>query len=365
MAISHNKHDPQKQNTPPGERIAKYLARAGICSRREAERLIADGRVTLDGRLLTSPAVNVTGKSRIAVDDKPVPAPAPARLWRYYKPRGQVTTSRDPQGRPTVFDALPADMPRVISVGRLDINSEGLLLLTNDGALARRLELPATGLVRRYRARVFGKPDPAALDALSGGVEIEGVRYGAIQVRIDRQQRDNAWLTVTLAEGKNREVRRVLAHLGLRVNRLIRLSYGPFQLGQLEEGAVAEVPPRILADQLGEGGREGWAIGRGKARQDKTAGRAAGRAAGKKPAGRTGGKARQPAPGKNPTIAKKPAHKPVRDTDPQGRAKTAGRAKTDADVATAVRAKPARGAQRPGGPPPKQKRTGRKGVRGA
>lgn len=346
-----------KAGPPPGERIAKYLARAGICSRREAERLIADGRVTLDGRLLTSPAVNVTGKSRIAVDDKPVPAPAPARLWRYYKPRGQVTTSRDPQGRPTVFDALPADMPRVISVGRLDINSEGLLLLTNDGALARRLELPATGLVRRYRARVFGKPDPAALDALSGGVEIEGVRYGAIQVRIDRQQRDNAWLTVTLAEGKNREVRRVLAHLGLRVNRLIRLSYGPFQLGQLEEGAVAEVPPRILADQLGEGGREGWAIGRGKARQDKAAGRAAGRAAGKKPAGRTGGKARQPAPGK------KPAHTPARDTDPQGRVKTAGRAKTDADVATAARAKPARGAQRPGGPPPKQTRTGRKGAR--
>lgn len=228
--------------------------------------MIAEGRVRVEGKVLDSPALNVLPGQDIRVDGKPIPDLEPPRLWRFHKPRGQVTTTKDPQGRPTIFGALPSDMPRVISVGRLDINSEGLLLLTNDGDLARKLELPATGLARRYRVRVFGKPEPAVLDKLAHGVVIAGVRYGEIKASIDRQQGDNAWITVTLNEGKNREIRRVMEYMGLRVNRLIRVSYGPFQLGQLAEGEVAEVPRRILTDQLGVGGKEGWAIGRGKQR---------------------------------------------------------------------------------------------------
>ncbi len=241
----------QPVKLPEGERIAKRLARAGVCSRRHGEKLIAEGRVSVDGQVLTTPAVKVGPGAVITVDGRPIAAPEASRLWRYHKPEGLVTTHRDPEGRKTVFAALPPGLPRVISVGRLDLNSEGLLLLTNDGALARRLELPTTGWTRRYRVRVFGKVLPDDLARLKAGVEVEGVRYGAIEAKLDRVQGGNAWLTVALKEGKNREVRRVLEHLGLKVNRLIRIAYGPFQLGQLAEGALEEVPARVLADQLG------------------------------------------------------------------------------------------------------------------
>jgi 23S rRNA pseudouridine2605 synthase len=234
-----------------GERIAKVLARAGLCSRRDAERWIAEGRVRLDGAVLTSPAVNVTPESDIRVDGKPIPTPEPARLWRYHKPAGLVTTHRDEKGRPTVFERLPPELPRLVSVGRLDLSSEGLLLLTNDGELARELELPARGWLRRYKARVHGTVDEAALAALEQGITIEGVAYGPIHAAFERQQGSNAWLTVSLGEGKNREIRRVMEHLGLAVTRLIRLAYGPFQLGHLPKGAVEEVPRRVLREQLG------------------------------------------------------------------------------------------------------------------
>jgi len=233
------------------ERIAKAIARAGLCSRRDAERWIAEGRVVVDGEVLTSPAVTVTADSDIRVDGKPLPEPERARLWRYHKPAGLVTTHRDEKGRPTVFGALPAGLPRLISIGRLDLNSEGLLLLTNDGALARRLELPATGWVRRYRVRVHGAVEPARLAALARGITIDGVAYGPIRAALDRQQGSNAWVTLSLQEGKNREVRRVLEHLGYPVTRLIRLAYGPFQLGNLGRGAIEEVPAKVLREQLG------------------------------------------------------------------------------------------------------------------
>jgi 23S rRNA pseudouridine2605 synthase len=236
--------------TAPGERIAKKIARAGLCSRRDAERLIAAGRVAIDGVVIDSPAINVTPEMRVSVDEQPLPEPGKSRLWRYHKPRGLITSHRDPQGRPTVFDALPPDIGRVISVGRLDITSEGLLLLTNDGGLARHLELPSTGWIRRYRARVNGHPDAAALAALAKGLTLEDVRYGPIQASLDSQRGDNAWLTVALAEGKNREVRRVLEHRGWQVSRLIRLAYGPFQLGKMAPGSWREVPSKVVAEQL-------------------------------------------------------------------------------------------------------------------
>lgn len=233
-----------------GERIAKFLARAGICSRRDAERLIGEGRVTLNGARLDTPAVKVTDADDIRVDNRPVKAPEPTRAWRYHKPPGLVTTHRDPQGRPTVFDHLPPELPRVISVGRLDLNSEGLLLLTNDGAFARRLELPSNGWQRRYRARAFGRVSQAELDHLADGVEVDGVRYGPIEAKLERGQGANAWIAVAISEGKNREVRRVLEALGLKVNRLIRIAYGPFQLGTLPVGAVEEIPRKQLKDIL-------------------------------------------------------------------------------------------------------------------
>ncbi len=235
-----------------GERIAKRLARAGLCSRREAERLIADGRVAVEGRTLDTPAILVTESSRITVDGKPVGAPERTRLWRYHKLRGVLTTERDPQGRPTIFEKLPAGLPRLISVGRLDFNSEGLLLLTNDGELARRLELPATGWTRRYRVRVFGKVDAGRLKGLEAGVSVAGVEYGPIFATLDRVRGDNAWLTVALREGKNREVRRVMEHLALSANRLIRVGFGPFELGGLKKGALKEVPGKVLAERLGD-----------------------------------------------------------------------------------------------------------------
>lgn len=236
-----------------GERIAKRLARAGLCSRREAERWIAEGRVAVDGTVLDSPAVVVGPDALILVDGKPLPAPERTRLWRYHKPAGQVTTHRDPEGRPTVFAALPEGMPaHVISVGRLDFNSEGLLLLTNDGELARRLELPSTGWVRRYRARVHGTVDPEILARLDRGIAIDGVSYGPIKAFVDSVKGSNAWLSLSLREGKNREVRRVMEHFGWPVTRLIRVAYGPFQLGKLEVGEVEEVPGKVLREQLGQ-----------------------------------------------------------------------------------------------------------------
>ncbi|MBU6475415.1 MAG: rRNA pseudouridine synthase [Alphaproteobacteria bacterium] len=224
-----------------GERISKRLSRAGVCSRRDAERLIAAGRVSVNGTVLETPAYNVTETDNILVDGKPVAAKAAARLWRYHKPTGLVTSHRDEKGRMTIFDALPKSLPRVISVGRLDLNSEGLLLLTNDGELARHLELPATGWTRTYRVRVFGKVTQARLDTLRDGITVDGVSYGSIDARLDTGTGMNIWLEVSLKEGKNREVRRVLAHLGLQVNRLIRVAYGPFALGDLAAGAVKEV----------------------------------------------------------------------------------------------------------------------------
>jgi 23S rRNA pseudouridine2605 synthase len=230
--------------------VAKFLARAGLCSRRDAERLIAEGRVKLNGKVLDTPAVKVTAKDKVVVDGRPIGAAEPTRLWRYHKPSGLVTTHHDPAGRATVFQHLPKDMPRVISVGRLDLTSEGLLLLTNDGELARRLELPSNRWLRRYRARAFGRVRQEELDQLKNGITVEGVRYGPIEARLERAAA-NSWITLSLTEGKNREVRRVLEALGLKVNRLIRTSYGPFQLGTLPPGAVEEIPRKVLKDQLG------------------------------------------------------------------------------------------------------------------
>lgn len=234
-----------------GERIARFLARAGIASRRAAETLIAEGRVKLGGRVVETPATFVSPGDAVSVDGRVVAAPEHTRLFRHHKPDGLVTTHKDPQGRPTVFEKLPAGLPRLISVGRLDLNSEGLLLLTNDGALARKLELPSNAWVRRYRARVHGRVDEAALAWLAKGITVEGVKYGPIQAGLDSRQGTNAWLTLSLQEGKNREVRRVLAHLGLQVTRLIRTAYGPFQLGSLPRGAVEEVNAKTMRDQLG------------------------------------------------------------------------------------------------------------------
>ncbi|GHG91612.1 pseudouridine synthase [Pseudodonghicola xiamenensis] len=236
---------------PEGDRIAKVLARAGVASRREAERMIEEGRVNVNGKPIDSPALNVTAKDRISVDGKPLAAPEPARLWLYHKPSGLVTTARDEQGRETIFDALPEEMPRVMSVGRLDLNSEGLLLLTNDGGLKRQLELPSTGWLRRYRVRINGRPEEKNFEPLRQGVVIEGEKFQPMIVSIDRQQGANAWLTVGLREGRNREIRRAMEAVGFSVNRLIRISYGPFQLGNLKAGEVEEVRRRVLRDQLG------------------------------------------------------------------------------------------------------------------
>ena len=234
-----------------GQRIAKVMARAGLCSRRDAEAWIAAGRVTVNGKVLDSPAYNVSETDDVRVDGERLAQRERTRLFLFHKGRGLVTTARDPEGRPTIFDALPPDLPRLVAVGRLDINTEGLLLLTNDGGLARVLELPATGWLRRYRVRAHGRVDQAKLDSLSGGVTVDGVDYAGIEARLDREQGSNVWITMGLREGKNREIKKVLVHLGLSVNRLIRVSFGPFELGDLEEGEVAEVRTRVLRDQLG------------------------------------------------------------------------------------------------------------------
>ncbi len=239
--------------TEAGDRIAKVIARAGVCSRRDAEKLIAEGRVAVNGEKIATPAIRIGENDVIAIDGKPLAEPEPARLWRYHKPSGRVTTHRDPQGRPTVFANLPKNIPRVVSVGRLDFNSEGLLLLTNDGGLARRLEIPSAGWIRRYRVRLFGKVDQSDLDRLAHGITIGSVKYGPIVADLERSKGMYSWATVSLKEGKNREVKRVMEHLGLKVARLIRVQYGPFHLGQLAEGQAEELPARLWREQLGIG----------------------------------------------------------------------------------------------------------------
>jgi 23S rRNA pseudouridine2605 synthase len=243
---------PEPKPKKAGERIAKVLARAGLASRRDAEEMVTQGRVTVNGRVINSPALDVTESDVVAVDGKNLPPRERTRLFMYHKPRGLMTTHADPEGRPTVFDNLPEGLPRLISIGRLDFNTEGLLLLTNDGGLARALELPDTGWLRRYRVRAHGEVTQAQLDELKNGIEVDGVKYGPIDATLERDQGANVWLVFAIREGKNREVRNVMAHLGLEVNRLIRVSYGPFQLGELEEGQVEEVKTRVLREQLGE-----------------------------------------------------------------------------------------------------------------
>jgi 23S rRNA pseudouridine2605 synthase len=247
----------------PGDRVAKAIARAGFCSRRDAEKLIVEGRVAVNGDTISTPALRVSRTDVIAIDGRPLNAPAPARLWRYHKPSGLVTTHRDPQGRPVVFANLPKTLPRVVSVGRLDLNSEGLLLLTNDGELARRMEAPSAGWIRRYRVRLFGTVLQADLDRLAQGVVIDGIKYGPIVADLERSKGVYSWATVSLKEGKNREVKRVMEWLGLKVARLIRVQFGPFYLGQLPEGAVEEIPARLWRQQLG--------IGRKKQRKSEEA----------------------------------------------------------------------------------------------
>jgi 23S rRNA pseudouridine2605 synthase len=291
----------------PGERIAKVIARSGLCSRRDAERLVAEGRVTVNGKRLDSPAMNVTANDTVLVDGAELPTAEPVRLWRYHKPKGRVTTHRDPEGRPTVFEALPANMPRVISVGRLDFNTEGLLLLTNDGELARHLEKPATGWLRRYRVRANGKVCQDQLDGLSKGVTVNGVRYAGVEARLDRSQGANVWLTLALREGKNREVRRIMEYLGLSVNRLIRMSFGPFALGDLEVGAVEEVKRRVLADQLGAEVAERLELKEKKQHRHQGT-----------PSGGKGREQNRPRPGKAAT-SKAPAKPAAKPRKPKGR----------------------------------------------
>jgi 23S rRNA pseudouridine2605 synthase len=243
---------PKPGSSFEGERIAKVLARAGVCSRRYAERLIADGRVVVDGKVLTSPALNVTDKNVITVDGKPLKVAEETRVWRYHKPTGTITTAKDPRGRLTVFQMLPPEIPRVVSVGRLDFNTEGLLLLTNDGELARHLELPQNAWPRRYRVRVHGDVDAGKLASVANGVTISGMRYEPVKIEIEKSEAEGAdhWLSVTIREGKNREVRNIMAYLGLQVKRLIRMEYGPFKLGKLPRGAIEEVPQRVLQRSL-------------------------------------------------------------------------------------------------------------------
>jgi 23S rRNA pseudouridine2605 synthase len=283
--------------SPAGERIAKVLSRAGVASRRVAERMIAEGRVSVNGRVIDSPARNVTSADKVVVDGKPLAEAEPARLWLYHKPAGLVTTAKDEKGRATIYDRLPADLPRVMPVGRLDLTSEGLLLLTNDGGLKRRLELPSTGWQRKYRVRVKGRPEETALEPLRRGIVVEGERFQPMTVEIDRQQGANAWLTVALREGRNREIRRAMEHVGLVVNRLIRISYGPFRLGELAAGAVEEIRPKVLRDQLGIGLADPEATGTAR-----PAARAAKRGGPGKPRSGPGGK---------PSAGSRPARGPA------------------------------------------------------
>lgn len=241
----------QENPTFAGERLAKRIARAGLCSRREAESWIEAGRVKVNGAKIVSPALNVTENDAVVVDGKLLQPIEQTRLWLYHKPAGLVTTHKDPEGRPTVFDALPKGLPRVVSIGRLDLNSEGLLLLTNDGALARKLELPSTGWIRKYRVRVYGAIAPSMIAEMKKGVAIEGVQYGSVEAVLDSQNGNNSWLTVSLKEGKNREIRKIFEHYGCKVSRLLRLSYGSFQLASLPKGEVKEVQSRVIKAFIG------------------------------------------------------------------------------------------------------------------
>lgn len=330
---------------PTSDRIAKVLARAGVASRRGAEAMILAGRVAVNGRTIDSPALNVTAADRITVDGAPLAEPEPPRLWLYHKPAGLVTTARDEKGRETVFDALPEDMPRVMSVGRLDLNSEGLLLLTNDGELKRRLELPATGWLRKYRVRVNGVPTEATFEPLRAGLTLDGERFRPMTVTLDRQQGANAWVTVSLREGRNREIRRAMEALGLPVSRLIRISYGPFRLGALKPGEVQEVKARVLRDQLGLGPADADAAG-GPARPE-------GWARASRPGGKPGAGARAKGKGK-------PMGKPKPGSDAPG-----ARAASHGGPKPAQGGKPKSGAggrkrTAPGGPatngPPRRRR---------
>ena len=312
---------PQKAET--GERIAKVLSRAGIASRREAERMIQLGEVAVNGKVIDSPALNVTPTDRITVNGKPVGAPEPARLWLYYKPEGLVTSAADEKGRETIFDHLPEDLPRVMSVGRLDLNSEGLLLLTNDGELKRRLELPSTGWLRKYRVRVKGNPADPDLEPLRKGITVEGENFQPMTVSLDRIQGANAWLTVGLREGKNREIRRAMSAIGLTVNRLIRISYGPFRLNDLNPGDVEEIRPRVLRDQLGLTDPEEASEPKRKApspRAKPGADKPAGGPPARRPAAsqKTAAKGPASAPAKVPTAAKRPS------PPAKGKSRTAG-----------------------------------------
>ncbi len=242
--------DPKTDKTP-GDRIAKVMARAGVASRRDAEKMIVAGRVSVNGKVIDSPALDVMPGDKVTLDGKPIDEKQETRLWAYYKPLGLVTSEKDEKGRQTVFDTMPADMPRVMSVGRLDLNSEGLLLLTNDGELKRRLELPSTGWLRKYRVRVNGQPNNATFDPLRRGMTIEGEEFQPMEITLDRQKGANAWVTVGIREGKNREIRRAMTEVGLQVNRLIRVSYGPFRLNEMKPGDVVEIKRRVLRDQLG------------------------------------------------------------------------------------------------------------------
>lgn len=299
----------------PVMRIAKAIARAGVCSRREAEALIASGRISVNGNRIDSPALNVSEKDSITLDDAPLPQVQGTRLWRFHKPKGTVTTNRDEKGRPTIFDHLPEDMPRTITIGRLDMNTEGLLLLTNDGELARHIELPSTGWLRRYKVRAAGSVTEQQLAGLKKGVTIDGVRYGAVEANLIKVQGANCWFTMALREGKNREVKRISEHLGLKVNRLIRLSFGPFMLGDLAKGEIEEVKPHILADQLGaqKAGEFGLKPAERQPPQPK--------ATGKKPPLKQGRAARKrnadpKATNKRPAKATRPAtskHRPTRN----------------------------------------------------
>ncbi len=298
---------PKSASAPAGERIAKVLSRAGVASRREAERMIELGEVSVNGAVITSPALNVTPADKILVRGKAISEPEPARLWLYYKPEGLVTSASDEKGRETVFDNLPPELPRVMSIGRLDLNSEGLLLLTNDGGLKRRLELPSTGWLRKYRVRVNGNPMDPDLEPLRKGIEVEGERFQPMQVVIDRIQGANAWLTVGLREGKNREIRRAMAAINLTVNRLIRISYGPFRLGEMTPGMVEEVKPRVLREQLGESGGKDAGDAPARARPTRSLQRDAKMAAERSAAIQAGASEREFTRKPRPTSAARPA----------------------------------------------------------